>query len=519
VLRRLVIALTALLATTGGVVVAGYLLIFAAGTDRAAAAVPADASAYLTAYLQPTTGQQLNLASMLGNVPGFEDAAGLDQKLNEISARFLGQAGIDYEGDVRPWLGNQVAVAVAARGATADQVHALLLVAVKDRARAAASLDDLAAARGLAPRPATYQGTEISVAAAASWALLDDLLVVATDRPTLEGALDAAANRRPSLADSADFAAAMRRLPADHLAAAYVDLAGVAGTAGVGDATSGYAGLGVALVAEPRGLRLVGSAPFHADGASEAARHGFEAAQQTASTGTWMPANTEVAASIFDLHGLVSEAERALADQPAATDLLTSLNQLRALAGFGLGISIDDDLLPLLDGETGLAITGLASGTPHGQLIIRPPNPSEAAATLERLRSGLSGIGASVTERAAGSIRVVSVQVPQLGSASWAADGEVIVLGLRYDDVAAALGAGAGQSLADDATYAGAWQLAGDRGGNQLFVNIGAIADASPDALGMTGDARDILLSISALGLSLPARDDTSQLRAALTVR
>jgi hypothetical protein len=35
----------------------------------------------------------------------------------------------------------------------------------------------------------------------------------------------------------------------------------------------------------------------------------------------------------------------------------------------------------------------------------------------------------------------------------------------------------------------------------------------------MTGDARDILLSISALGVTLPARDDMSQLRAALTVR
>ena len=35
----------------------------------------------------------------------------------------------------------------------------------------------------------------------------------------------------------------------------------------------------------------------------------------------------------------------------------------------------------------------------------------------------------------------------------------------------------------------------------------------------MTGDARDILLSINALGLTVPARDETSQLRAALTVR
>jgi hypothetical protein len=109
--------------------------------------------------------------------------------------------------------------------------------------------------------------------------------------------------------------------------------------------------------------------------------------------------------------------------------------------------------------------------------------------------------------------------VPQIGGAAWAISGDVIVLGLTYDDVAAGLTAGSGESLADVAAYRAAWQLAGDRGGNELYVDIGSIADASPDTLGMTGDARDILLSISALGLSLPARDDTSQLRAALTVR
>ena len=76
-----------------------------------------------------------------------------------------------------------------------------------------------------------------------------------------------------------------------------------------------------------------------------------------------------------------------------------------------------------------------------------------------------------------------------------------------------------GDSLAGGSSYAAAWQLAGDRGGNELFVDIGSIVDRSPDTLGMTGDARDILLSISALGLTVPARDDTSQLRAALTVR
>jgi hypothetical protein len=520
VLRRLVIALTTLLSLTGVVVVAGYLLIFAVGTDRAAAAVPADADAYATVYLQPTTGQQLNLAAMLGQVPGFEDAAGLEQKLHEISARFLGLAGIDYEADVRPWLGNQLSLAGFGGATLNDSPRFLLVVAVKDRALASASLDHLAAARGLSPVTATYAGTPISLDPTAAWALLDDELLVAGDRTTLEAALDAAADRRPSLADDAAFNAAMRRLPPDHLAAAYLNLGSASAAAVTASATSGYSTFAVAAIAEPAGLRLVGGAPFNRDAASEAARRGFDLGSQVATVTDWMPGDAQAAGVVFGLHGILAEAERSLQSQPAAADIVSALNQLRALAGFGLGINLDADVLPLLDGESGLSISGLSDGAPHGQLIVRPADPAAASGTLGRIRDGLGRIGASVSERPAGSVNVVSVTVPQVGSAAWALSDGTIIIGLSYDDVAAAINAHAGgQSLADDPSYPSVWELAGDRGGNELFVDIGSIVDGSPDALGTTGDARDILLSINALGVTLPARDDTSQLRAALTVR
>jgi hypothetical protein len=519
VLRRLVVALTTLLGLVGVVVVAGYLFIFAAGTDRAATAVPADADAYLTVYLQPSSGQQLNVAAMLGHVPGFEDAAGLDQKIHEISARFLGEAGIDYEADVRPWLGNQVSLAAFARSPAQDQPRVMLVVAVKDPALAEASLGDIAAGRGLSPSSESYQGVPISVDPVASWALVEDQLLVATDQATLEAAIDATANRRASLADDSGFTAAMRRLPPDHLASAFVSLGALADAAGTTDAASGYSSLGMAIIAEPQGLRVEGTAPFQSEAASEEARRGFALAGQVPSVVDWMPADSQVSVVVFGLRRILQDAEAGLAGQPAAADLISSLNQLRALAGFGLGINLDQDVLPVLDGEVGLAISGLSEGMPHGQLIIRPPDPAAARATLERLRKALGGAGASVTERPAADATVVSVEMRQVGSASWAIAGDVIVVGLAYDDVAAALRTRAGSSLADSAPYRAAWQLAGDRGGNELFVDIGSIADQSADTLGMTGDARDILLSISALGITAPARDDTSQLRAVLTVR
>lgn len=519
-LRRLVIALTTLLGLVGALVIAAYLFVFAAGTDRAAAAVPASATAYVTAYLQPSTGQQLNLATMLSNVPGFEDAAGLNEKLHQISARFLGQVGIDYEADVRPWLGNQLSVA-ALPGDAPTAPRLLLLAAVKDRALAEAALPNLAASRGLVPQADTYAGTPISVAPEASWALLDELLLVASDRPTLEAAIDADAGRRSSLSDDAGFNAAMRRLPADHLLAGYLNVAAASEGAGIAPGAGGYSALGIALLAEPEGLRLEGSAPFIADGADEGARRAFALAGQVSALAEWMPPDAQLGAVVYDLGGLLDTAESAADLVPGAADVFGTLNQVRLLAAIGLGISFDDDIGPLLNGESGIAVSDLLSGAPHGQLILRPADPAAGLAALERLREALASHGASVTEQPAPTATVVGAQIPQVGEVHWAAlpDRGVVILGFTFDDVAAALAAGAGASLADNPRYAAAWQLAGDRGGNELFVDIGAVAEGSPDTLGMTGDARDILLSISALGVTLPARDDMSQLRAALTVR
>ena len=97
----------------------------------------------------------------------------------------------------------------------------------------------------------------------------------------------------------------------------------------------------------------------------------------------------------------------------------------------------------------------------------------------------------------------------------------MIVAGLTAEDVAAALSAHAsGQTLAAErARIVPPWQLAGDRAGNEAFVDIGAIVDASDDALGTTGDARDILLTVGALGLTAPARDGNTEVHIVLTVR
>lgn len=519
-LKRLAIALTTLLTLVGAAVVAGYLLVFAVGTDRAAGAVPSDATAYVTVYLQPSTGQKMNLATLLGHVPGFADAAGLDQKLHEISGRFLGQAGIDYEADVRPWIGNQVSLAVRPGARLADPVDVLLLLSVKDPALATAALDRIATSRGLVATSEPYQGQPVSVAEGAAWAMLEDLVVVANDRALLEDALDAEFGRRASLADTASYAAAMRRLAADHLAAAYLDLLRVADAADAGDQLVGYSTVSAALLVEPDGIHLRATAPFDDDAAPAEAREAFAVATEPSSLAEWMPTETQAAVVFFRLHQLLVAAEAGLAGQPGGQEMVNALSQLRALAAFALGINLDDDLLPLFDAEAGLALHDLTTATPAGQLFLRPLDPEAAAAALARMREAIVAHGGTATDQDADGTAVTTIEIPQVTSLSWAISDGVIVAGLGFEDVAAALAARtAGQTLAEGERYDAAWDLAGDRGGNEAFVDIGAIADASDDALGTTGDARDILFSIGALGLTAPARADATEFHVVLTVR
>jgi hypothetical protein len=519
-MQRLVIALTTFLALMAGVVVVGYLLVFAAAADRASRAVPASASLYGTLYLQPSAGQKMNLAALLGHVPGLADAASLDTKLHEIAGRLLAQAGLDYEGDLRPWLGNQLAVAVEPDGTDPAAADVVLLLAVKDPVSAAAALDRIAQELRLIAEPESYQGVELTIGPDGAWALLDDLLVVGNDAATVRAALDADADRAPSLADDTAFVAAMRRVPADHLAAMYVDLQGLASAAAAEDQLGGYSDASLALVVERDGLRLAGNAPFDAEAASAGAREAFALASEPSSLADWMPDDTQAELVVFAVGQTFVAAEEQLGAGPGMGEVADAIDQLRGLAALFLGIDLDEDLLPLFDREAAVAIGGLQDAAPRGQLLLRPADAGAAQEALDRMRDSLRERGVAVDEQNAEGVTITTIDVPQIGQISYAMRDGVIVSGLDPDHVAAALTAVAdGTTLGASARYRSAWELAGVRGGNEFWVDVAAVVDSAGDELGVTGDVRDILLAIDALAMTAPARDEMSEFHVVLTAR
>lgn len=255
--RVSVIALVGILAVGAGLVVANFLTSGrAAAVGAAAAYVPADAAFYVEMRLEPSAAQDGALRDFLGAFPAIE-GIDLDRPLHEQLVEKVdemladSEAGITWEADVAPWFDGSLAVAVS--DIPVDELSAapinpmdpsvplplggevppvVLALGVSDRAAAEAAIDRiLASAEAPAPVETVHGGVTISSVGdgtdAASWALVDDLLLLG---PTVEGvtaALDTHADPNATLAEADHLSQLVAELPNDWLAFVSYDMTDV----------------------------------------------------------------------------------------------------------------------------------------------------------------------------------------------------------------------------------------------------------------------------------------------------
>ncbi|MGH2445732.1 MAG: DUF3352 domain-containing protein [Candidatus Limnocylindria bacterium] len=518
-MHRLVIALVTLIGLTGAAFVAGYAFLFSASTDRAAAMAPADSALYLNVYLQPSTGQQMNLGGLIGRLPGFADDASLDEKIDQVVQNLLGGSGIDYREQLKPWIGNQVTLVAWPSDEGVAQPTAVLLVDVKDRELAESSVAELVGEGEESFSAETYQGAELQVAETGSYAFVGEMLVVGEAADGIRAVVDVERGAAGSIGEREDFRATMAELPADHLASAFVDLAAIAEAADLGEQAAQLSTAGAVLVAERDGLRLSGSAPFDVGEAEASARAGFALGGEPSSLVDWMPEDTIASAVVFGLRQTLEEAEAAARLTPEGEELGSALDQFRAIAAFGLGIDLDNDILPLIDREVGVALAGVDGGLPSGQLLLRPDDPEAAADALGRLADRLGSLGAESRTEEIGEVEVTVVSVPDIAEVAYSIVDGIVIVGLAPEDVVAAIEAHRdGGTLGSSDLYSHAFEVAGARAGNELFVDIDGLLGMIEEDDALPDDARDILQQLGAFGFTAPSRDDRIEFHAVLTV-
>jgi hypothetical protein len=215
-----------------------------------------------------------------------------------------------------------------------------------------------------------------------------------------------------------------------------------------------------------------------------------------------------------------SRASPTWSSNPAGAEAADALNQLRALAAVGLGINLDRDLLPLFDREAALALRGVQASGPRGQLLLRPSDARAAQMALDRMRDGLAERGSSVATRSVRGVTITSISIPQVARLAYAMVDGVVVVGLDRDDVTASVEAHLdGATLAAHERYAASFEVAGARAGNELWVDLPGLMDASAEIFDPGSEFRDILHQIGELAAAGSASADHLEIRSVLTVK
>jgi hypothetical protein len=344
------------------------------------------------------------------------------------------------------------------------------------------------------------------------------MIVIGQDAEAIHAVIDVNGGA-DSLAERADFVATMDALEPDHLASAFIDLAALGEASGIGDQMTGVTTAGAVLVAEREGLRVSASAPFDRSEATPSAAAGFALGGEPSSLVDWMPPDTIAEAVVFGLRQTLEDAEAALGVAPQGEDIGSTLDTVRALAAFALGIDLDADLLPLLDREVAVAVAGIEGGLPSGQVLLRPSDPTAATSAIDRLAGALAAVGATQTTESLGDVEVTVLALPDTGEVAYAEVDGIVIIGFGVQDVSAAIDAHAsGDSLGSSERYTRTFEVAGTRAGTEVFVDVGAVVDLLGDPVELPDDARDILLQVGTLGITAPSRNDQIEFHAVLTV-
>ena len=103
-------------------------------TVRAAGITPENALAFFSVNLDPAVEQQRNLLGLLRRFPDVRQEVrdDFEESKDELLADLFQESGLDYNEDVEPWLGNEVAVAVLPPGEGSEQPLVPLMVESED---------------------------------------------------------------------------------------------------------------------------------------------------------------------------------------------------------------------------------------------------------------------------------------------------------------------------------------------------------------------------------------------------
>jgi hypothetical protein len=375
----------AVLAATVAIGVAISLVLGNTPEDRAVALVPADAAFYATVYLDPSLGQQQAAKKVLERAGEAGAGSGDRDVLDKaIGAIVEGLTPADYERDVKPYEGNQLAVfarpsepptllvATDAPRESLEAMHGVLAEEYPgDYYRIETDRE-----RGHPYEHVVYSEDGEPAYGANAFAVVDGFVAIGHEEG-VRGALDAASGR--SLAGVDRLAEARDKVSSDVLAFAYIDPERLldasrddyyqsAGETAALEALADLGPVATTLTAGDGGaqLDLAMSSPPGAAPLSDPA-----ALLET------LPARASAAISIGDLGPLLRHASGGMA---------ALVDRLRQGIGNLADLDLDTEISPWL-GEVGAYLIGDDPETVEGAAVAQTHSRQASDAVLDRIES------------------------------------------------------------------------------------------------------------------------------------
>jgi len=323
--------------------------------------------------LDPAAGQKLAAYRLSRRFPhsgvGTDQGAVVADLLRGATGRT--DTGIDFDRDVRPWLGSRAALAAVATGNSSEPAATVAVVAYTDGDAMVAALDRVRSEGG--------------VTGSLGYRYRDGYVLIGKDQATVDAVFTAAGTR--SMSGGGTFAGDVAALGGDQIGVAWADLGALYRALPAADRTDAAKALGGRALG---GRYVVG---LHVtDSSVEVSGRGFDlqvppgyASLGTAPTGGalvgGLPADGVAVVSVTGLGASVRALWDALPDDGLGDDT-------GGLSG-DLGIHLSDDLVGLFGSQTAVWVG--ADGR-SGGLLARTPDSAVAERTATTVLSSLRGI-------------------------------------------------------------------------------------------------------------------------------
>jgi hypothetical protein len=518
--RRLV----ALLAAVGmvAVVVAVVLLVSSGGDDppstAAAKLVPSNALVFLNVSTDSDRDGVKQAVALGGKLPAF-------RAVRSTIERRLGsrQGPINFAREVRPWLGDEAALAVLPTSGTVSESE--IVLDVRDRSKAESFIKRSAGGSSTTE----YRGVQIHRYGTVATAFVSGDLVIAAE-PVIHGAIDRSKGRGDSLAKTKLFQGAYDGLPAGRVIDVFISRDGVHRLLAPAGGVLGLAG----TVVDQPALEAVGASVTASGGKAELKVHtALDQALAKATPATFKPFSPQLLSDVpsgalvyLGLAGLDRAAGRLLALAGASGVNGAGLAQLTARARATLerrtGVDLDRDVLSVLREEAALFVLP-AVPAPTLAVVAKTPDEKRIREALAKLQLPLArlfappstGAGQAPTfqDRDIGGVDAFQLRLTPTVELDYAVfDGKLVIAtslaGIRRIKEHK-------QSLTDDAAFQSVLSSRPSTVTSLVFLDFGQLLSLS-ERTGLGQDpaylaVRDDLHRVRAVGVATSAgKDETT---------